>query len=748
MLEEYFEYGEHIQDATIEAFKIKKAQEMLKACEANIAFSIVELRKKNEGENYVEIIVVDCFNDKVPTQNKIGIQYKERLALIFPSDDLRLPEVRGLRKNFPDTPHQNLVENGEPKSFCLYGESWSRVVREWTPQKHLKKILWWLEQASLENLHHPDQPVERFYHDSLWKIILSVDFFRKVMQEKLNFILFHIRSKKNINIFRAIFYKDKSEIPNNSLACIVLDVAPVVHGKIENYPFSLGQLHDQFQIKNTEFQTKLRLSVKDVITNRDERKTDIYHQNVFLILHIPIKRSLKGDIELFDRRGFIIHSTLVDLGVSFGDFEMQNNKIATLLKSTVSEKWRDIKISPVDIIEDFSPELAKEISSVENDKFSGVLIGVGAIGSGLINIWGRNGWGKWTLIDDDYIQPHNISRHLAFNSHVGLCKVDAIKNIMQCIFNEKTDDLKTINDNFYNDKNIEILNAIISSKLVVDASAALEVSRDLSLIENERAVSVFLTPSGQAAIMLFEDRFKKINLISLEAQYYRAILTRSWGENHLTGYVSNMRFGGGCRDLSSKISNEFVQLHIANLARHVRLHQNKEHAKIQIWHIDSETGSVSTDVIQPEISLHTQVGEWKIVWDSEIQNKLKTLRSQMLPNETGGILLGYIDQKIKCIIIVDALPAPIDSISDKEGFIRGIQHVKAAVSSAQEKTAGIVSYIGEWHSHPTGTSTNPSDLDNKLIDALSKQLYEDGAPGVILIIGENNENWIIKDANK
>jgi integrative and conjugative element protein (TIGR02256 family) len=753
MTEEYIEYGEPLLGLNADLLKLQRSQLTFKACLKNEAFIVIELRQKNSPENQIEIIVVDCTNDHIPSQNKVGIQYKERLALVFSADDSLIPEVRVLRKSFPDTAHQNLVAIGEPKSLCLYSEHWFKVTREWTPQKHLNKILWWLEQASLEKLHQTDQPVEHLYHNSLFKVILPSDFLEKIKQNDLNFFLIPVSAKKmQITMLRGFFSKIKRSIDNIiQHAAVVLHLPPIVHGKIETYPLTLGQLSDQFEARGISFMADFRDKIKMVILSQDQNTIKDYTLNVFLILQIPIKRHANSKIEIIESRGFVIKANLKLLGVAFGDFELQNGFAAPLLKPISSDKWRDINIIPIDIVKDFSQKRAREISDIktEDADFNGTLIGVGALGSALINIWARNGWGNWTLIDDDYLQPHNIARHLACNSQIGDYKVNAVKNIVQYIYNDDNPNLKCISANFHNNNNDEIQKTITSSDLIVDASTTLEIPRDLSFTDDRgRAVSVFLTPSGLAAGMLFEDSEKKINLSSLEAQYYRAIITNSWGENHLNNSIVQMRTGGGCRDLSLKISNEHVQLHSANIARHIRLHHSNNNAKIQVWHIDAEAGGVSTNLINPALTLIIQQGCWRIIWDTEIQQRLQQLRAFKLPNETGGILIGYIDQKIKSIFIVDALPAPIDSISDPQGFVRGTSQVKEAVISAQNRTDGIVSYIGEWHSHPNGVSANPSDLDMKLVNGLSRQLYDDGQPGVILIISDMHENWVIKDANE
>ena len=42
---------------------------------------------------------------------------------------------------------------------------------------------------------------------------------------------------------------------------------------------------------------------------------------------------------------------------------------------------------------------------------TGVLVGAGALGGAMLDLWTRSGWGEWTVIDEDHIKPHNLVRH-------------------------------------------------------------------------------------------------------------------------------------------------------------------------------------------------------------------------------------------------------------------------------------------------------------------------------------------------
>ena len=114
-----------------------------------------------------------------------------------------------------------------------------------------------------------------------------------------------------------------------------------------------------------------------------------------------------------------------------------------------------------------------------------------------------------------------------------------------------------------------------------------------------------------------------------------------------------------------------------------------------------------------------------------------------MPKETGGVLLGSIDTERKVIYIYDTIPAPEDSEETTSTFERGIKGILDEYQKYQKITDSQIQYLGEWHSHPKGYSTNPSSLDLKLFVYLSESLSRQGNPTVMGIFGDKNYNLIL-----
>lgn len=751
MSDEYIDFGEPITQLTEAALTIPISRRIFKTCLTHKFFELVELRCiVREGQRIAEMLVVDCTNDAVPTQNEIGILYRERIGLIFYSEKTKIPEVRALRQNFPATPHQNHVNKGEPASLCLYFEPWEVIERSWTPQSHLNRVLWWLAETAKGTLHREDQPVEQFYFRSPFEIILPPDFDEKIQH---NDLVLTVKPVEDRIFFGYFLQASQAKNVPLRLTCIVLALQPVTHGTVERFPYNLGTLDGQFAARGATLFNLLCAEIERIVDKEGVSKISDSH--TLLILQIPIQRNDSTNIERNEYKAFHLSVNLAQLGEACGVLtdgkDGKYYKIFSFVEiASPSDAWRSIDIGPIEVTFSLTNATAQQASGITKDsaEFSGVLAGVGALGSALADIWYREAWGTWTFVDPDYIKPHNLARHTTKHFQVGQFKANAVKQMVEEIYYDGYAKASAIVDSATNWSNVQLKTAVETADLVIDATTTLAVPRELAIAQLKRAASVFLTPSGYGAVLLLEDSKRNIRIDGLEAQYYEAILNNAWGEQHLNGHQGHLWVGAGCRDVSRVIATELLQVHAATLARQVRLKREQPDAAILVWHVEPQLGVISADTVSVAVPLTILVDGWKIIWNVNLQEKVRQFRSANLPNETGGVLLGYIDQKLQSIFVVDILPAPPDSVADPSGFIRGVQELEEQIKLTQTRTANIVSYIGEWHSHPPGTSTKPSNHDIKLLSYLIETLKHEGLPVIMLIIGENEETWSIgKECN-
>ena len=730
--------------------QIDSAAHSLAAIQEHPDFEIVECRLLGDDEAASEIIVVDCKCDGIPTRNRLGILYRERLGLRFFADKDRLPEVRALREDFPCTAHQNHVGKDEPLSICMYFEPWSEVRRTWTPQKHLARIQWWLEETANEILHRDDQPVEPIYFSSPFGLVLPENFDQRA-GEADQVLVVEPRGKGDdlkILVGRMASAAEIKKSDNLSIQCIILTLPQIVHGRIERFPACLGDLHDQMESRGATIAPIL----KDQLQKRaGERGISLSNNDlVLLVLRIPIARIHEKAPEKLQVKGFIVYSNLGDIGVGCGalmpphDGMYYRDWAIGNASSTEKTEWRGIRLEPLELLQPFTPELARRTSGLTSCGPRGVLAGVGALGSFIAAIWQREGWGQWSFIDPDILKPHNLARCTGFESQIGTRKVDVVLQLGSLILPSGSSRKSGIVDRATDFDNPKVRDALESAELIVDATTTLEVPRDLAGRDSlKRVASVFITPSGLDAVLMIEDVLRETRIDCLEPQYYRAIVTEQWGESHLLGHSRSLQISAGCRDLSAVISNELIFLHGATLARHIRLNFESEKPSVRVWRCDAKSGSLSAEVVVPNRVFSQQLNGLRIVWDEGIKNRVQKLRAEKLPDETGGVLLGYFDLSKASVYMVDVLPAPSDSQGSRDGFSRGIDGLDEAVRKASKRTRGIVNYVGEWHSHPLGSSARPSGADMYQMAHLAFELHRDGLPALMLIVGEHEERWLV-----
>ncbi|MGY2143743.1 Mov34/MPN/PAD-1 family protein, partial [Pseudomonas azotoformans] len=76
----------------------------------------------------------------------------------------------------------------------------------------------------------------------------------------------------------------------------------------------------------------------------------------------------------------------------------------------------------------------------------------------------------------------------------------------------------------------------------------------------------------------------------------------------------------------------------------------------------------------------------------------------------------------------------VDSQASPCHFIRGKEGQQETLKECHQRTANIVDYIGEWHSHPQGCPSTPSQDDKNLLASLTRRMSADGLPMLMVIV--------------
>lgn len=722
--------------------EIERACRISEAVRHHCDFSLITIAKRVTGDVTLECLVVDVETDGVPKHNSVGIQYRERLALVVSKDPSQLVIVWALRKSFPTVIHLNQHQLGNPASLCLYFAPSTEVYRTWTPQNFLRRIQWWLEKTARKELHSADQPVEQLFFQSKYELVLpwNIDQLKNA-GEQLVILLGITRPDEGATYFITTRRESASRA-----ACthIELTLNPIIQGHVESDPGKLGQLHDILSGRGTDVLGPLKAELRNLLSQDGviEDPNDIF---CAILLHIPITRSEGKPPERMAHRAFIIDAgPLVlseQLGISFKHEGRYFDSSGVLGAEDVSG-WRDVSLFPMDVRIQNTKEEARRQSGISEVGPNGVLIGAGSLGSAMLNIWGRSGWGNWTVIDKDHIKPHNLSRHTAYSSQIGQMKA-TITAELNLFATGGANPVIAIAADACNLGLDTVISALQEASLIVDASTTLEYPRLASSRDGvARHATTFITPNGQSAVLMIEDADRKIRLRTLEAQYYRALIREDWGSHHLVGNQSTFWSGASCRDISFVFSYASMMVHAGMLANHIQRLSSDPLPNIRIWEGNPETGEITAHKVEIFEEKHHLLNGYTIYVDNGVHKHLQRMRQEQLPNETGGVLLGYYDLNLQTVVLVDALSAPPDSKATALSFERGVKNLAEKLEEISKRTAAIVGYIGEWHSHPTGASTKPSSEDIYQMIYLTLGMADDGLPAIQIIVGDGDMSII------
>ena len=713
----------------------KRSAEIYAAINKNEEYQLLEMRRVRWSDAGFDVFLVEKKTHGVPPKNRYGIKFIERLAILVGDDPTKLPHVWAMREEFPRLVHQHQMLKGSPASLCLYFEPNSAVLRTWTAGKFLRRISWWLERNAKGNLHAADQPLDDLFFSSGTELILPWHHKQsRLAGYKPTVVRSGTRGEDSFTL-RVTYSKEALERSVIDTALIEIELPALTAGAVEFAPSRLGELQELLALRGGDLLAALNQHFDELLDEHGARKGTKDAATVVLV-HMPLKRGEDGRIEKFHSRGFFSAVNILDMGAALGAlFELDGTyyRATGLIQADPSTAWQQIAVKMLDVLRENDTQAARAQSGLTSEGPVATLVGAGSLGSAMFNLFGRSGWGTWLVMDPDHVKPHNLSRHTAYRQHVGMSKAAVVAELNDAAMGGASTVSALVADATSNTS--EIRELLTGRELILDASASLEYPRYASSDKSfSRHASVFVTPSAYSAVAMVEDGSREIGLRTLESQYYRAIITSDWGANHLEGGPTFWS-GASCRDISMVMPYSRIMLQASILVEHLPSLIEADEASITIWQSDKE-GTIRVVRLPIEEEFDTRLGDLEVYFDAGFERQVRDLRASNLPNETGGVLLGYYDLTVNSLVIVAALPAPPDSKSSQAAFERGVEGLKEAVAEANKRTRGVVEYVGEWHSHPEGHSAKPSGDDLIQLIHLAMGMDDDGLPGVQLIVGE------------
>jgi hypothetical protein len=709
--------------------------------------ALVELASR---EDYDGCEYVACYRSDDGTLQAVVVSVYVELGQKIRTNDVRewepvlialdgsalIPSVYPIRTDFPQLlPHMNLNYIGQRRSLCLFDAAARDIVHIYNPAMLVERVRWWMAKSAYGELHGLDQPLDPALAPSFFDLIVPADLEKhpdtqfvavRVSEEPLSPI-----------ILRPLGGGHADGAPE--YACTIVETSAVAHGAMIDLPANVADLIATYQKLGVDLATNIETLFNGDLN--DHRVQARLFGKLLLIISTPLTGQ-EGTAQARTTRAFLSASrTLLDVGEALGIVERSKDSKDRLAIGRLIGRNRDqvrlkeLKLLPLNVVCSFTTAVARRASGLPyREKQVWTVVGVGALGSQVVMNAARMGQADWRLIDHDFLAPHNLARHSSVGDWVGHSKAEIVARDVNSLFRSEV--AKAIHGAVGPQASAApIQAALIEADRILDLSASVETSRWLAHQEDIEAPisSYFVNPSGTALIALHEGQAKESNLVLAEMNYYWCLVAEEILHDHLS--TTEVLHIGSCRNASVTIPQSRMAMFAAVAAEDIEETRNLEQSHVAIWSRDS-VGNVSRFKNEIPQFTEVQLDDWKLWVSSEVLDRVTEARSKQAA-ETGGVLLGGFDRARKSIYLLGALNSPKDSKAGMTYFERGGHGVSASIVSAERVTMGHVSYIGEWHTHPAGSSNTASYDDRNLLSWIAERRSLFLMPGVILILGDN-----------
>lgn len=682
-----------------------------------------------------EVVVVDIHVTLGQRKTKNDIREIERVGIVVYGDD-RLPLIYPLRDGFPESvPHFNLSGPGEPRSLCLFDVPEEEAVRLASPFVLLERARHWMRETAYGRLHSDDQPLDPFFGASSHTVVLPrhgeedtgevVVGFRRSEEKGFPILLTHFDVAEKRGLL---------DEGRNSFATIFVETPPLPHGRIRALPNTMAQLIHAYQERGVDLTDLLHPVLSGWV--RDGTRHALLKHKCLIVIRTPIERS-PGSAGGETAKAFLTECTAGKLAEAMGAMLAAEGHIGPPLKAGAADPaaLQEIVVGPVDVHRAFDRPLACTASGYAETEnpLEITLVGAGALGSQFAITAARGGLGRWAIVDPDHLMPHNLARHALSPFEVGVSKAQGVAQDIQGLLGEDAGSAYVANIQALGREKGSPLN---DAALVVDASASVPTASWLAFKSDHtaRTVSVFFNPKGTDLVVLQEGPERSPRLDHMEMSYYWQLVVEPDLRTHLHG-GSGIIPSGGCRQVSLQLPQSRVGAFAALSVRSVLEQPAGPEGALEFWHMTDE--GIARCRFPGERYRELAIGEWAVVIRESVIEGIRDARRAAGEMETGGILVGSWDRSHNRIYVVGHFDAPPDSEHSRTGFVRGMVGVYETLECIESATAANLSYIGEWHTHPPCSGSEPSTDDENLLRWIGDILVFSDVPPVMLIAGED-----------
>jgi integrative and conjugative element protein (TIGR02256 family) len=109
-------------------------------------------------------------------------------------------------------------------------------------------------------------------------------------------------------------------------------------------------------------------------------------------------------------------------------------------------------------------------------------------------------------------------------------------------------------------------------------------------------------------------------------------------------------------------------------------------------------------------------------------------------NETGGVLLGQVDNGCRVVWVSEARGLPLGSHVSPGRLRLNVRELRNEHAERRRSSRGLISFIGGWHTHPGGPAL-PSQQDRDTMNDLVSGEQETLPQALLIVIGGTEGRW-------
>lgn len=357
------------------------------------------------------------------------------------------------------------------------------------------------------------------------------------------------------------------------------------------------------------------------------------------------------------------------------------------------------------------------------------LMGAGSLGSKLALHLARVGHAPSVVADNRSFQPHNMARHAlpSADSVVGRPKAKVLCRILQELDQPATpvmDDLvKILNDkagtsHLWAHNTVFAINATASS--YVSDAIATATGRDIP-----RIIETSLFSNGRAGVMTIEGSAHNPSAADLILESYALVARQPELAKAIFPHDSHdiVETGQGCGSATMHMTDSRLSLFSAGMSEYLLKlmvsgwPQNEGVILIGKLTEDDIGLRWSVHSVPPLETIETLTGSWQVRISARAKQKMQCEIERWPQLETGGVLLGEINETSRTFHVVDTMEVSGDSYRSATEFVLQPEQILSRVKSYMMGCGNTLSFMGTWHNHLS--SSGPSDQDYKAARSLA-----------------------------